>query len=75
MNALFALLAELTGYDQPPEFGPVRVGDIRHSVLDPTLAGSVLGWHATTSLRSGLTTTLESWTSDIGVLAPGHLAP
>jgi UDP-glucose 4-epimerase len=62
VNDLFKELAELTGYVRPPEFGPERVGDIRHSVLDPTLAGRLLGWRAQTSLGSGLGKTIASWT-------------
>jgi nucleoside-diphosphate-sugar epimerase len=54
-------LAALTAYGRPPEFGPVRVGDIRHSVLDPTLADRLLHWRAGTSLASGLTQTVEKW--------------
>jgi UDP-glucose 4-epimerase len=61
VNALFKELASLTGYDRPPEFGPSRVGDIRHSILDPTLAGRLLDWRARTSLASGLAKTVESW--------------
>lgn len=61
VNALFKELAALTEYDRPPEFGPSRVGDIRHSVLDPRLAGRLLEWRARTSLASGLAKTVEGW--------------
>lgn len=60
VNDLFKELAALTEYDRPPEFGPVRVGDIRHSVLDPTLASRLLHWRARTSLASGLANTVEN---------------
>jgi UDP-glucose 4-epimerase len=62
VNILFRDLAALAGYDRPPEFGPARVGDIRHSVLDPTLAGRLLGWRPRTPLASGLAKTVKSWT-------------
>jgi UDP-glucose 4-epimerase len=61
VNALFGELAALTGYDRPPERGPARVGDIRHSVLDPALAAKLLDWRARTSLTSGLVKTLAGW--------------
>ena len=60
VNALFQELAALTGYDRPPEYGPARVGDIRHSILDPTLAARLLDWRARTSLASGLANTVEN---------------
>jgi UDP-glucose 4-epimerase len=60
VNALFKQVALLLGYERPPEFGPPRVGDIRHSALDPTLAAKALGWRAHTALVSGLAETLES---------------
>jgi UDP-glucose 4-epimerase len=63
VNALFKELAALTGYDRPPEHGPARPGDIRHSVLDPTLSGRLLGWRARTSLTSGLEETVQRWTA------------
>ena len=61
VRALFKELAALTGYDRAPEFGPSRVGDIRHSILDPTLAGRLLGWQTHTSLASGLAQTVDGW--------------
>jgi UDP-glucose 4-epimerase len=60
VNALFKELAALIGYDRPPDFGPARTGDIRHSILDPTLAGRLLHWRAYTALASGLAKTVGS---------------
>lgn len=60
VNALFRELAALIRYDLPPEFGPARVGDIRHSVLDPGLASRLLGWRARTPLGPGLAKTVDS---------------
>jgi UDP-glucose 4-epimerase len=61
VNTLFRELAALTGYTRPPDPGPARAGDIRHSALDPTLAGRLLGWRPRTPLTSGLAKTVESW--------------
>jgi UDP-glucose 4-epimerase len=63
INALFDELIALTNYGSPPEFGPSRVGDIRHSILDPTLAGKVLRWRPRTALGSGLAKTVRDWAS------------
>jgi UDP-glucose 4-epimerase len=60
VNELFEALSRLTASARLPTFGPGRPGDIRHSVLNPTLARDVLGWQATTTLESGLAATVES---------------
>jgi UDP-glucose 4-epimerase len=39
---------------------PERPGEVRRSCLDPTLAKTVLGWHARTPLAQGLEHTLTS---------------
>lgn len=36
------------------EFAPARLGEVRHSCLDPTLAKRELAWEATVELREGL---------------------
>ncbi len=41
----------------PVRFAPERPGEVRRSCLDPSLAARRLGWHARTSLTSGLTST------------------
>ena len=38
--------------------GPARDGEVRRSLLDPTKAGEVLGWRASTGLEDGLRRTL-----------------
>jgi UDP-glucose 4-epimerase len=62
VNGLFRELAPLLAYEQPPTHGPERIGDIRHSVLDPRLAERSLGWRARTSLAAGLAETVEGST-------------
>jgi UDP-glucose 4-epimerase len=54
---LHRLCREAAGIEQEPRFAPERPGDIRHSVLDPTLAEHDLGWRATTILADGLART------------------
>jgi UDP-glucose 4-epimerase len=58
VNQVFAELAEQLRYGRDPQFGPERVGDIRHSALDPTKATASLMWQARTPLASGLAITI-----------------
>lgn len=59
VNALFAVLAELTGYARPPSYAPARSGELDHIALDVFRAIEVLGWSPTTDLRSGLEATID----------------
>ena len=54
VNGLCRMLAEITGFPGQPQSGPARPGDLRRSVLDPSLAADVLGWHPWTHLEDGL---------------------
>jgi UDP-glucose 4-epimerase len=58
VGELHRLCAESAGVQQEPRFGPDRPGDLRHSVIDPSLAAQELGWHAETTLAAGLA---ETW--------------
>jgi UDP-glucose 4-epimerase len=51
----------VTGVTREPEYGPPRPGDVRRSVVDPSLAARELGWTAETDLEQGLRETWE-WT-------------
>ena len=59
VNALFAELADLTGYPRRAEHAPERTGELRHIALDCRLAGTELGWKPWTTLREGLAATLD----------------
>jgi len=54
VNGLYRMLADLTGFTGKPRNAPDRPGDQRRSVLDPKLAGDVLGWRPWTHLEDGL---------------------
>jgi UDP-glucose 4-epimerase len=56
---LYGLCLETTGVDLEPRFSPERPGDVRHSILDASLAASELGWHAETSLAEGVARTWD----------------
>jgi UDP-glucose 4-epimerase len=59
-NALYAELARIAR-GPAPVHGPARPGDLRASILDPTLAGRVLGWTPMVSLAQGLEVTYASF--------------
>jgi len=54
VNGIFRLLAKITEFRGSPISGPERTGDLRRSVLDPSLAEEVLGWRPWTHLEDGL---------------------
>ncbi len=56
---LAALLAELTEQPNQPHYGEARYGDIYRSLGDTAYASEMLHYHGHTSLRDGLTNTLE----------------
>jgi UDP-glucose 4-epimerase len=57
---LFAACRAIAGVDVDAEHAPARAGELQRSVLDPSLAANVLGWHSETSLEDGLR---ETWHS------------
>jgi UDP-glucose 4-epimerase len=57
---LYRLCVQTAGVDQQPRFSPERPGDLRHSVLDASLAERELGWRAVTTLADGLARTWAS---------------
>lgn len=59
VNQLFAMMVDISGVQAIPQYGPPRPGDLRASVLDPSLAKKVFGWEPKTPLREGLKKTVE----------------
>jgi UDP-glucose 4-epimerase len=57
---LYRLCTATAGVEQQPHFSPERPGDIRHSLLDPSLAERELGWRAGTTFANGLARTWSS---------------
>lgn len=58
LNQLFGALAEEVGLDASPQYGPERVGDVRHSLANVERASRLLGFRAATPWREGLERTL-----------------
>ncbi|MBS4727720.1 GDP-mannose 4,6-dehydratase [Mycobacterium sp. SM1] len=56
---LHSAVAAAVGAPDEPEFHPPRLGDLRHSCLDITLAERVLGWRPQVQLAEGIRRTVE----------------
>ena len=64
LNQLLAELKDLTGkQDVTAEYLDPRVGDVRHSLADNTLAREFLGYESKVGLREGLQRTIDWWKS------------
>ena len=64
LNELLAELKDLTGKkDVTAEYREPRVGDVRHSLADITLARQFLGYESKVGLRDGLQRTIDWWKS------------
>lgn len=64
LNELLAELKDLTGkQDVTAEYLEPRVGDVKHSLADITLARQFLGYESKVGLREGLQRTIEWWKS------------
>jgi UDP-glucose 4-epimerase len=59
VNELHAAGRRVTGYDREPRYEPSRPGDVRRSVVDPSLAARELGWRPARSLDEGLRLTWQ----------------
>jgi UDP-glucose 4-epimerase len=54
---MYAAVRKATGIDREPVFAPARLGELKRSVLDPSLAARELGWAPAHSLAEGLAAT------------------
>ena len=62
LNELLAELKDLTGkQDVTAEYLEPRVGDVKHSLADITLARQFLGYESKVGLREGLQRTIDWW--------------
>jgi CDP-paratose 2-epimerase len=68
-----ALIAQLTGDEPQPAFGPWRQGDQRWYVSDPRAFALATGWRPRTSPRKGITR-LHRWLVDENVQAVAEAA-
>ncbi len=59
VNELASIMIRATGRDVSPVYAKERVGELRRNSLDPSLAGSLLGWSAWTKLEGGVYEVIE----------------
>jgi UDP-glucose 4-epimerase len=58
LNETYALLKEMTGCQEAANYGPVRTGDIKHSLADIALAKKYLAYSPTVPFEEGLQRTV-----------------
>jgi nucleoside-diphosphate-sugar epimerase len=64
LNELLAELKDLTGkHDVEAEYLEPRVGDVRHSLADISMARELLAYESKVDLREGLQRTIDWWKS------------
>jgi nucleoside-diphosphate-sugar epimerase len=61
----------MEGVKIPPNFGPPREGDVRHSMADTTLAVKELGHAPRFTIEEGLKRTLEWYRTQTLKTQPG----
>jgi UDP-glucose 4-epimerase len=59
INDIFFALAKATGYSQPIQHGPAKLGETRHIYLDATKITNELSWTPTVTLEQGLEQTIS----------------
>ena len=66
LNELLEIMRKVTGKSAAARYEPVRVGDVRHSLADISLARSLLGYEPTVGLEEGLRLTFDWWQKNGG---------
>jgi UDP-glucose 4-epimerase len=60
LNQTITLLNTIFGLQVKPQYGPPRMGDVRHSTADISLARATLGYEPLVSFEEGLRRTVDS---------------
>lgn len=60
VNEIFAALANITGYPQPPLYGPAKAGEVFKIYLSGDKAQRLLGWKPVVTLDEGLAATVAA---------------
>lgn len=58
LNQLYANLADILGFKEKPKYGPVRAGDVQHSLASIERASAELGYKPQTDFHAGLEKTV-----------------
>jgi nucleoside-diphosphate-sugar epimerase len=71
LNELLAVLKDLTGKpDVTAEYLEPRVGDVKHSLADNSMARELLNYEAKIDLREGLSRTIDWWKTSRFAIKP-----
>ncbi len=66
LNQTIKLLNHILGVEVQPQYGPPRLGDVKHSTADISLARAVLGYEPLVSFEEGLRRTVEWLRTEMG---------
>ena len=61
INRIYELMAGVVQFEKPPQYGPLREGDLRRNALNPSAAEKEIAWRPWTSLEEGLKATVDSF--------------
>jgi UDP-glucose 4-epimerase len=61
INRIYELMAGVVQFEKPPQYGPLREGDLRRNALNPAAAEKEIAWRPWTSLEEGLKATVDSF--------------
>ena len=66
LNQILAKLKELLDVDIPPEYGPPRPGDVKHSLADISLAKEKIGYEPFVYFDEGLERAIDWYRENLG---------
>ncbi len=66
LKELYQKIAGIAGVDMPPNYGPPRVGDVKHSLADISKAQQLLGYTGKFSIDLGLQKAFEWYRGQVG---------
>jgi UDP-N-acetylglucosamine/UDP-N-acetyl-alpha-D-glucosaminouronate 4-epimerase len=69
LNETYALLQKLTGFNDPPEYGSERAGDIKHSLADISRIEMAIGYKPKVMFEEGLRQTVEWYRTQVAAAA------
>jgi UDP-glucose 4-epimerase len=70
LNHTYSLLQKFTGFNKPAAYGPQRIGDIKNSLADISLAKQWLGYHPSVNFEQGLGKTV-AWYKEQSIAVAG----
>ena len=71
LNETFRILAQLTGYTQPPRYTAPRPGDVRDSLADISAARAAFGYQPRIGFEEGLARTVAWYRDQLATTALG----